>query len=49
MAALALEENIANGKVQREHVFRDQTDQLAQDDEWLLISTVLLIFIYILR
>ena len=36
MAALALLEDIANGRIRRERVFRDQTDLLAHDDDWLM-------------
>ncbi|XP_026090023.1 putative nuclease HARBI1 [Carassius auratus] len=36
MAALALLEDIANGRIRRERVFRDHNDFLAQDDDWLI-------------
>jgi len=36
MAALALLEDIANRRIRRERVFRDQTDLLAHDDDWLM-------------
>ena len=36
MAALALLENIANGAIRRERVFRDREDLLAHDDNWLI-------------
>lgn len=36
MAALALSEDIANGRIRREQVFRDHNDFLAQDDDWLI-------------
>ncbi|KAL6458637.1 hypothetical protein MHYP_G00321090 [Metynnis hypsauchen] len=36
MAALALLEDIANGRIRRERVFRDHYDFLAHDDDWLI-------------
>jgi len=36
MAALAVFEDIANGAIGRERVFRDREDLLAQDDNWLI-------------
>uniref|UniRef100_A0A8C9ZM49 Putative nuclease HARBI1 n=1 Tax=Sander lucioperca TaxID=283035 RepID=A0A8C9ZM49_SANLU len=36
MAALALLEDIANRRIRREREFRDQTDLLAHDDDWLM-------------
>ncbi|KAL6488228.1 hypothetical protein MHYP_G00019690 [Metynnis hypsauchen] len=36
MAALALLEDIANGRSRRERVFRDHYDFLAHDDDWLI-------------
>ncbi|KAL6467905.1 hypothetical protein MHYP_G00235820 [Metynnis hypsauchen] len=36
MAALALLEDIANGRTRRERVFRDHYDFLAHDDDWLI-------------
>ncbi|XP_060921089.1 putative nuclease HARBI1 [Labrus mixtus] len=36
MAALALLEDLANGRVRRERVFRDHTHLLAQDGDWLM-------------
>lgn len=36
MAYLALLEDVANGRIRRERVFRDQQDLLANDDEWLM-------------
>ncbi|KAL6468330.1 hypothetical protein MHYP_G00240070 [Metynnis hypsauchen] len=36
MAALALLEDVANGRIRREHVFRDHYDFLAHDDDWLI-------------
>ena len=34
MTALALLEDVANGRIQREQNFRDQQDPLANSDEW---------------
>ncbi|XP_060766174.1 putative nuclease HARBI1 [Neoarius graeffei] len=36
MAWLALLEDAANGRIRRERVFRDYTDFLAHDDDWLI-------------
>ncbi|KAL6469081.1 hypothetical protein MHYP_G00226050 [Metynnis hypsauchen] len=36
MAALALREDIANGRIRRERVFCDHYDFLAHDDDWLI-------------
>ena len=36
MAALAVLEDIANGAIGRERVFRDREDLLAHDDNWLI-------------
>ena len=36
MAALAVLEDIANGAIRRECVFRDREDLLAHDDNWLI-------------
>ena len=36
MAALALLEDMANGRIWREQIFRDRQDLLANDDEWLM-------------
>ena len=36
MAALALLEDIANGHIRRERVFREQEDLLANHDNWLM-------------
>ncbi|KAL6474794.1 hypothetical protein MHYP_G00158340 [Metynnis hypsauchen] len=36
MAALALLEDLANGRIRRERVFRDHYDFLAHDDDWLI-------------
>ncbi|KAL6456513.1 hypothetical protein MHYP_G00004940 [Metynnis hypsauchen] len=36
MAALALLEDLANGRIRRERVFRDHYDFLAHDDVWLI-------------
>lgn len=36
MAALALLEDIFNGQIRRERVFRDHNDFLAHDDDWLI-------------
>ena len=36
MAALALLEDIANGNMRRERVFREREDLLANDDNWLI-------------
>ncbi|KAL6466706.1 hypothetical protein MHYP_G00245100 [Metynnis hypsauchen] len=36
MAALALLEDRANGRIRRERVFRDHYDVLAHDDDWLI-------------
>ncbi|XP_034550678.1 putative nuclease HARBI1 [Notolabrus celidotus] len=36
MDALALLEDVANGRIRRERVFRDHSDFLAQDDDWLI-------------
>ena len=36
MAALALLEEVANGRIWRERNFRDQQDPLANSDEWLM-------------
>ena len=36
MAALVVLEDIANGAIQRELVFRDKEDLLAHDDNWLI-------------
>ena len=35
-AALAVLEDIVNGAIQRERVFRDREDLLAHDDNWLI-------------
>jgi hypothetical protein len=34
MAALALLEDLANGRIQKDRFFKDQQDLLANDDEW---------------
>ena len=36
MAALALLEDLANGRFQRKWIFRDQQDLMANDDKWLM-------------
>lgn len=36
IAALALLEDIANGSIMKESVFKDHTDSLAQDIDWLM-------------
>ena len=36
MAALALLEDVAKGRIRREWNFRDQQDPLANSDEWLM-------------
>lgn len=36
MAAVALLEDIVNGRVRWEYVFSDHTDLLAKDDDWLM-------------
>ncbi|XP_059915803.1 putative nuclease HARBI1 [Gadus macrocephalus] len=36
MAALALLEDIANGQIRRECIFREREDLLANDDDWLM-------------
>jgi len=36
MAALAVLEDIANGAIRRERVFRDRHDLLAHEDKWLI-------------
>ncbi|KAL6466678.1 hypothetical protein MHYP_G00244820 [Metynnis hypsauchen] len=36
MAALALLEDLANGRIRRERLFRDHYDVLAHDDVWLI-------------
>lgn len=36
MDALALLEDVANGNIRRERVFRDHQDFLAHDDDWLI-------------
>lgn len=36
MAYLALLEDVANRRLRRERIFRDQQDPLANDDEWLM-------------
>ena len=36
MAALALLEDLANGAIRRERVFRKREDLLANDDNWLI-------------
>jgi len=36
MAALAVLEDIVNGEIGRERVFRDWEDLLAHDDNWLI-------------
>ena len=36
MAALALLEDIANGNIRREKVFREREDLLANHDNWLM-------------
>ena len=36
MAYLALLEDVANGRIRRERLFRDQQDLLSNDDEWLM-------------
>ncbi|KAL6460876.1 hypothetical protein MHYP_G00308420 [Metynnis hypsauchen] len=36
MAALALLEDLANGRIRRERLFRDHYDFLAHDDDWLI-------------
>ena len=36
MAYLALLEDLANGRIRRERVFRDQQDLLSNDNEWLM-------------
>ena len=36
MAALALLEDLANGAIRRERVFRESKDFLANDDNWLI-------------
>ncbi|KAK0146340.1 hypothetical protein N1851_014363 [Merluccius polli] len=36
MAVLALLEDIANGRIRNERVFRDYYDFLAHDDDWLI-------------
>ncbi|KAK0143114.1 hypothetical protein N1851_018759 [Merluccius polli] len=36
MAALALLEDLANGAIRRERVFREREDLLANDDNWLI-------------
>ena len=36
MAALALLEDIANGQIRRERIFREREDLLANDDDWLM-------------
>lgn len=36
MAALAVLEDIVNGAIRRERVFRDREDLLAHDDNWLI-------------
>ena len=36
MAALALLEDLANGAIRRERVFREREDLLANDDNWLM-------------
>lgn len=36
MAYLALLEDVANARLRRERIFRDQLDLLANDDEWLM-------------
>lgn len=36
MAALALLEDILNGRIRRELIFRDYNDFLAHDDDWLI-------------
>ena len=36
MAALALLEDLANGAIRRERVFRESEDLLANDDNWLI-------------
>ncbi|KAL6470533.1 hypothetical protein MHYP_G00216520 [Metynnis hypsauchen] len=38
MAALALLEDLANGRICRERVFHDHYDILAHDDDWLISS-----------
>ena len=41
MAVLALLEDIANGLIQNERVFRDYYDFLAHDDDWISKSNPL--------
>ena len=36
MAALALLEDLANGAIRRERVFREREDLLVNDDNWLI-------------
>ncbi len=36
MDALALLEDLANGRIRRERVFRDHQDFLAHDNDWLI-------------
>ena len=36
MAALAVLENIVNGAIGRQRVFRDREDLLAHDDNWVI-------------
>ena len=36
MAALVVLEDIANGAIRRERVFRDRHDLLAHEDKWLI-------------
>ena len=36
MAALAVLEDIANGAIGRDRVFKDREDLLAHDDNWLI-------------